>query len=354
MTRPLFTCFALVLALAFITPSAAFADKRVALVIGNSAYRNVTFLTNPAKDANAMGALFRDAGFDDVRVANDLGVAEMKKELRVFSEKAADADVAVVFFAGHGMEMSGHNYLIPIDAVLQRDLDAEDETIDLDRILQLLEPAKRLKLVILDACRNNPFASKMKRTIAARAVGRGLAEPAIQTSDTLVAFAQRAGDFASDGAGDHSPYTSALLHHLTTPGLDLRIALGRVRDEVRDTTKRAQEPFIYGALGGDNLALVPGDLEPPKPRVRPPPTPMQPQPQVRLPRTPDPQQHQMKLPPGSYAYSCKSCRFDGRFLKCQCRTSGGQWLPTSAMDWGGSCNGQEVSNHEGVLVCAPR
>lgn len=266
MIQRLLATVAIALALAVISPNAAFAEKRVALVIGNSAYSSVARLDNPANDAKAMGELFKAAHFDDVRVANDLGIAAMKKELRAFSERAADADVAVIFFAGHGIEMGGHNYLIPIDAVLQRDLDVEDETVELDRLLQLLEPTKRLKLIILDACRNNPFTNRMKRTIASRNVGRGLAEPGIQMSDTLVAFAQRAGATALDGEGDHSPFTRALMHHLTTPGLDLRIALGRVRDEVLGSTKREQEPFIYGALGGDTLALVPGTTPPAAPR----------------------------------------------------------------------------------------
>ncbi|MGO9004561.1 MAG: SUMF1/EgtB/PvdO family nonheme iron enzyme [Beijerinckiaceae bacterium] len=238
------------------------AEKRVALVIGNGAYRTVARLPNPANDAVAIGDLFRSAGFDDVRTVTNVGVADMRKELRAFSEKAAGADIAVVFYAGHGMEIGGHNYLIPTDAVLARDLDVEDEAVDLDRVLQLLEPAKRLKLVILDACRENPFAAKIKRTIASRAVGRGLGQPDLQTSDTLVAYAARAGSLAGDGEGDHSPFTTALLHHIATPGLDLRIALGDVHDEVLKTSNREQEPFIYGALGGGTLALVPGKAEP--------------------------------------------------------------------------------------------
>jgi uncharacterized caspase-like protein len=264
MVRRVVTLVSLLMAfivVATIAPRPALADKRVALVIGNGAYRSVGSLPNPANDAAAMGDLFNAAGFDDVRIANDLGVNDLRKELRAFSERAAGADIAVVFYAGHGIEVGGHNYLIPVDAILARDLDVEDETVDLDRVLQLLDPAKRLKLVILDACRNNPFAETMKRTIASRAIGRGLGRPEVQTSNTLVAYAQRAGALASDGKGQHSPFTTALLHHLATPGLDLRIALGNVHDEVVVTSDSEQEPFLYGAMGGGTLALVPGKAE---------------------------------------------------------------------------------------------
>jgi Caspase domain len=151
--------------------------------------------------------------------------------------------------------------------VLASDLDVEDETVDLDRVLQLLEPAKRLKLVILDACRVNPFADKMRRITASRAPGRGLGRPEVQTSNTLVAFAAKAGSTAHDGDGAHSPFAAALLHHLTTPGLDLRIALGNVHDEVVETTHGERESFLYGAMGGGTLALVPGKAEPPRPVI---------------------------------------------------------------------------------------
>jgi uncharacterized caspase-like protein len=142
MTRRL---LAIVFVCILFCPAAmAAAEKRVALVIGNGAYRNALRLPNPVNDAAAMGDLFKAAGFDDVRIANDLGVNDLRKALRSFAEKAAGADIAVVYYAGHGIEIGGHNYLIPVDAALASDLDVEDETVDLDRVLQLLEPAKRL------------------------------------------------------------------------------------------------------------------------------------------------------------------------------------------------------------------
>ena len=150
------------------------ADRRVALVIGNSKYQHVPNLPNPANDANAIKLLLRSAGFDVVALEN-VGVSDMRRAVRDFTERTRDADIAIIYYAGHGMEVGGINYLVPMDATLRRDIDVEDETVSLDRLLQVLEPAKRLRLVVLDACRDNPFAKSMARTMASRAIGRGLA-----------------------------------------------------------------------------------------------------------------------------------------------------------------------------------
>jgi uncharacterized caspase-like protein len=184
----------------------------------------------------------------------------MRRALRDFSDAAHDADVAVVFYAGHGMEVSGINYLIPTDAVLERDIDVQDEAVTLDRVSQILEPAKRLRLVILDACRDNPFVRSMRRTVATRAVRSGYAEIDEKSlpPNTLVAYAQRAGATAEDGTGTNSPFTTALIKHLPTPGLDIELALRRVRDDVLKMTRNRQEPFRYGSLGGAEIALVAG------------------------------------------------------------------------------------------------
>ena len=241
---------------------AAGAEQRVALVIGNSAYARVPKLANPANDATAVADLLRAAKFDVVQAHHDLGAAQIRRVLRDFSDSVSDADIAVVYFAGHGIEVEGTNYLIPVDAVLARDLDVEDEALSLDRVLRILEPAKRLRLVILDACRDNPFIRIMKRTIGTRAISRGLARVEPMSPDTLVAFAAKAGSTAFDGDDNHSPFTASLLKHIAAPGLDLRIALGRVRDDVLKTTARRQEPFVYGSLGGSTVALVPPLPEP--------------------------------------------------------------------------------------------
>jgi Caspase domain len=235
----------------------AFADKRVALVIGNSAYEKVASLGNPAKDAIAMTATLKEAGFDIVDSRSNLNVADMRRAFRDFSDKSRDADVAVVYYAGHGIEVDGTNYLIPVDAALERDLDAYDEAISLDRVLATIEPARKLKLVILDACRNNPFATTMKRTIGSRAIGRGLARVEPTSPNTLIAFASKAGSTASDGDSKSSPFTSALIKHIATPGLDLRKVFGFVRDDVLKSTSNRQEPYLYGSLGGEDVSLVP-------------------------------------------------------------------------------------------------
>ena len=233
----------------------------MALVIGNSAYQNVPKLPNPANDSGAIADLLRAAKFDVVESRKDLGIVEMRRAFRDFSDKARDADIAVVYYAGHGIEIEGINYLIPVDAVLQRDADAYDEAITLDRALQVIEPAKQLRLVILDACRDNPFARSMKRTLATRSLGRGLAGVEPGKPNTLIAFAAKGGSSADDGNGTHSPFTISLLQHLTEPGLDIRRSLGLVRDEVMKATNDRQEPFVYGSLGGADVALVPAPAQ---------------------------------------------------------------------------------------------
>ena len=251
------------------TASSASAQKRVALVIGNGTYTKVARLDNPKNDAATMEAMFKAAAFTSVVRLNDLGVTAMKRALRDFSDTVQEADIAVVFYAGHGIEVAGVNYLIPIDAVLERDTDVQDEAVSLDRINQVLEPVKRLRLIILDACRDNPFARSMRRTMATRSVRSGYGEIDERSlpPNTLVAYAQRAGFTAEDGVGgSNSPYTTALIRHLPTPGLDIELALRRVRDEVLRATKNKQEPFKYGSLGGAEIALIakPAEAEPPK------------------------------------------------------------------------------------------
>ena len=182
-----------VLAYALLPSQEALAEKRVALVIGNSTYKHVTKLTNPTNDAAAVANLLRTSGFDVVERKQDLTISEMKRAIRDFTDKTQDADIAVVYYAGHGIEVDGTNYMIPIDAELARDIDVEDKTVCLDRIVKVLEPVKRLRLVILDACRDNPFSKTMKRTIGTRSIQRGLAKVEVQSSDTLIAFAAKAG-----------------------------------------------------------------------------------------------------------------------------------------------------------------
>ncbi|MEW6395145.1 MULTISPECIES: caspase family protein [Afipia] len=240
---------------AALTP--ALAEKRVALVIGNSDYQNVAPLTNPSNDAAAIAAILTKAGFDTVDAKSNLSGIEMKRTLREFGNKVRDADVAVIYYAGHGIELEGTNYLIPVDAKLEIDTDVLDEAFPLDRFIVAADPAKHLRLVILDACRDNPFNKTMKRTIGSRAVNRGLAKVEPANPNTLIAFAAKAGSTASDGEGKNSPFATALVKHLVKPGLDLRKAFGFVRDDVLKVTNNKQEPFVYGSLGGNDVPLVP-------------------------------------------------------------------------------------------------
>jgi len=242
----IFVCFA---------PLRAYAEKRVALVIGNSNYQHAPTLITPASDSAAIGLQLTNAGFV-VTSALDLNVVEMRRVVREFSARTDDSDIALVY-AGYGIAVNGTNYLVPVDASLHSAIDVEDETVSVDRLLQVMEPAKRLKLIILDACRDNPFIKTMEHSVATRAVARGLARVEPSSPNTLVAFAAKAGSTGSDGDDKNSPYTAALLRNLPKPGLDVRKAFGFVRDDVMKVTRNRQEPFVYGSLGGDDVALVP-------------------------------------------------------------------------------------------------
>ncbi len=243
----------------------ALADKRVALVLGNSAYQNVPPLANPVNDAALMAQTLKESGFDVVDFRQNLSALETRRVLREFADKASGADIAVIYYAGHGIEVDGGNYLIPVDAKLERDNDVYDEAFSLDRVLVSVELAKKLRLVILDACRDNPFAQTMKKTLATRAIGRGLAKIEPASPNTLIAYSAKAGSTAQDGNGKNSPFTTALSRHLTTPGLDVRRAFGFVRDDVLKSTNNRQEPYVYGSLGGDDVPLVPGAAAPSAP-----------------------------------------------------------------------------------------
>jgi uncharacterized caspase-like protein len=253
--RRLVLALTTILSFAFAS-DAALAERRVALVIGNSAYQNAPQLPNPARDAAAISEMLRKANFEVVETVRNANNQDMRRTLREFSDKAQNSDMAVVYFAGHGIEVDGENYLIPTDAVLQRDRDVYDEAISLDRILQTVEPAKQLRLVILDACRDNPFTRTMRRVTALRSLNRGLIAVEPMKANTLIAYAAKGGSTAEDGDGEHSPYAAALLKHLPTPNLDLRQAFGLVRDDVMKATDNKQEPFTYGSLGGATVSLV--------------------------------------------------------------------------------------------------
>ena len=223
-------------------------EKRVALVIGNSAYEHVPALRNPANDAKALAAVLRRLGFTEVRELLDANLAQLGTALKEFGDLAAGADWAVIYFAGHGVEVGGTNYLIPVDATLAQQGHIEDETVPLSRLLAKVAGASKMQLVILDACRNNPFVPKMRQAgKQARSIGRGLAsiEP---EGAVLVAYAARDGTMALDGESENSPYAEALVKHLAEPGLEISLLFRKVRDEVLGKTARQQEPYTYGSL----------------------------------------------------------------------------------------------------------
>jgi hypothetical protein len=236
--------------------SDALAEKRVALVIGNSGYKAVTALQNPANDSADIARALEALDFE-VELVSDLTFDNMRRSLRSFSKRASGADVALVFYAGHGIEVDGQNYLIPVDARLESSDDVDYEALPLNLVMGSLNGAKKLKLVLLDACRNNPFIAGMKTSGAKRAIGRGLArvEPSV---GTLVGFAAKEGTTASDGDGRNSPYTKALLEHLDEPGLEINLLFRKVRDSVLSQTNGQQEPFTYGSLPGRQLYLKDG------------------------------------------------------------------------------------------------
>jgi uncharacterized caspase-like protein len=235
------------------------AETRVALVIGNAAYADVKPLATPRKDAEAIAKLFQDSGFDQVDLQLDAGNAAFGAAVRKFAETAAKADIAVIFFAGHGLEVRGVNYLVPVDARLASEGDAPEQAVSLERLVSAAEGAKKLRLVILDACRDNAFARNMQRAspgnVGPEFPGFGRVEPV--KSNTLIAYAARAGSTSVEGEDDHSPYTAALLESIALPGLDVRLALGRVRNAVMKATANRQEPFVYGSMDGSVQPLVP-------------------------------------------------------------------------------------------------
>jgi Caspase domain len=252
------TAFTLGLICALICCDPARAEKRVALVIGNSAYQHVPALPNPARDARAIAGMFEKAGFDVVTTQYDAGNLQLKRAIRQFEDAAADADVAVIYYAGHGIQIHGANYLVPVDAKLAADRDADEEAITFDRLVEATDGARRLRLVILDACRDNAFTRTMKRerVVASPEIHAGLCKVEPTGVNTLIAFAAKTGISLDAGDDDHSPYAAALLANLFVPGLDVRLALGRVRDEVLKKTNNRQEPFVYGSLGDAAISLV--------------------------------------------------------------------------------------------------
>ncbi len=248
--------------------TAAKQGRRAALIIGNSAYKSVRALENPGRDAEKIAGTLRAIGFDSVTVAIDVTREKMIEALRTFAAAADKSDWAMVYYAGHGIEVNGVNYLIPVDAKLASGRDALFEAMPLDQVMAAIDGAKKLKLVMLDACRDNPFANSSTSTQApvaaapapasnegdtrgakTRSVGRGLGEVKVQGA-SLVVYAAKHGETALDGEGDYSPFAVAVVQRIATPGVEINKLFRLVRDDVMEATAGRQEPYTYGSLPG--------------------------------------------------------------------------------------------------------
>lgn len=231
--------------------------RRVALVIGNAAYQHVARLQLSVNDATDIGAALRRIGFD-VTVLLDAGRAEMEQAVRAFRNKLRGAEVGLFFYSGHGLEVDGRNLLVPVSANVQDPRDLPYETLALNDVIDEMNSAEpRFKLIILDACRDNPFES---RIAPSRGIGRGAGLAAYQSvgTGTLIAFATAPGSTAADGEGSHSPFTTALVKHITTPGIEVNQMLTRVRVDVAAATERKQVPWVNSSLLDEvYLAAVP-------------------------------------------------------------------------------------------------
>ena len=249
------SCTGIVLLAVFVSPAPA--SSRVALVIGNAAYEHVPNLANPLNDAADIGAALGNLDFAVTRIEN-VGYDALRKELRAFRRKASTARVAVVFYAGHGIEVNNQNFVVPVDAGLRTDGDVEYEAVSVDLVMGAVHGASEFRLVVLDACRDNPFAAKMKREKGStRSIGRGLARVEPTGGSTLLAYSAKHGTTAQDGQGRNSPYASALLRFLHEPGLEVGLLFRNVRDAVYEATGGEQEPFAYGSLSAKKVYFVP-------------------------------------------------------------------------------------------------
>ena len=245
------TIFLSLICMAF-TASAANAERRVAFVVGNGAYKNVAQLPNPPIDAKSMAGVLRNVGFEVVEGTN-LTRDKMTEKLLDFGKKAQGADVALFFYAGHGIAISGTNYLLPIDADIKSEMDVKlGAAINIDLTLDQTMGDAKVKLVFLDACRDNPFAAKIKSNSATRSVsvGSGLAEMK-SGEGTLIAFATGPGQTALDGQeGTNSPFTRALMANIATPGVEIQQAMTKVRAQVNEETNKGQLPWGHTNLIG--------------------------------------------------------------------------------------------------------
>ena len=239
------------------TAAPGFAASKVALIIGNNSYVHAPALDNPVNDARAVAKLLRSIGFD-VMEHYDVGKADAGDIMEAFAKKTTSADVGLVYFAGHGIQVSGTTYLVPTDVSLDNNRDLR-KLIPADHFLEDAAQAAKLGVVILDACRDNPFIKRLSEAAGksrSMVVGRGLSRIGDVPKNSMIAYATQAGNVALDGTGGvNSPYAAALVKHLGAPNKDIRLVFGAVRDDVIKATEQKQEPFTYGSLGGTTIYL---------------------------------------------------------------------------------------------------
>ncbi len=251
--RPLAATIALALSLTVPWLTAQAAGSRVALVVGMSGYRHAPLLKNPANDARDMSTALQELGFEVVLSA-DVDKLAFDAAIRSFSKRIADAEVGLVFFSGHGVQVAGQNYLVPVDARLESMRDLEFETVRLEFILGQMENGRdgRVSIVMLDACRDNPFARNLARSMGVRsdAFPRGLA-PLLSGGGTFVAFSTAPGRVAYDGEGRNSPFAAALLRNIRAPAKGINALMIDVRKDVMAATRNAQVPWDHSALTED-------------------------------------------------------------------------------------------------------
>jgi len=230
--------------------------KRVALVIGNGAYEHTVPLPNPANDAEQMAAKLRSLGFDVV-AGQDQTYGDMRRSVMSFAKKAYGAEIAVLFYAGHGLQVAGKNHLVPIDATIEDETSLDFETITVDFIMRQMSKDVKVQMVFLDACRDNPLARTLARRMGpsrSGSVGSGLAEIKIEETGgegSVIAFATSPGDVALDGDGTNSPFTSALIKHIDTPNASIQTVMTRVTGDVYEETEKRQRPWVNASLIGE-------------------------------------------------------------------------------------------------------
>jgi uncharacterized caspase-like protein len=231
----------------------AAAEKRVALVVGNSNYAQVGTLANPANDANDIASALKAAGFE-VILGIDVDKREFDTKVRNFADLLEDADAAIFFYAGHGLQVAGRNFLLPVDARVQTERDLDFDAVNLDFVLKQMElgRADKTNIVFLDACRDNPFTRNLARSMGTRSasIGKGLAQ--VDTGvGTFIAYSTQPGNVALDGTGRNSPFTAALSKRVREPDRNLTSVMIEVRKDVLAATGGKQVPWDHSALTGE-------------------------------------------------------------------------------------------------------